>query len=80
MDRAVIFDLDGTLWDSREEICKIWNRVFEASPETDYQMSLLDIERLMGKTMEEIGEILFPVQGEDFQKKIMDQCGAYGST
>lgn len=76
MDRAVIFDLDGTLWDSREEICKIWNRVFEASPETDYQMSLLDIERLMGKTMEEIGEILFPVQGEDFQKKIMDQCGA----
>ena len=76
MDRAVIFDLDGTLWDSREEICKVWNQVFEASPETDYQMSLKDIESLMGKTMEEIGKILFPAQGEAFQKKIMDQCGA----
>ena len=75
MDRAVIFDLDGTLWDSREEICKVWNQVFEAHPEIEYRMSMEDIERLMGKTMEEIGEILFPDRGEPFQKKIMNQCG-----
>ena len=75
MKKAVIFDLDGTLWDATPRVHSIWNRVFERHPETDLRVTREDVERCMGKTMEEIGEILMPGMDVSFQKKIMDEIG-----
>ena len=74
-DQAIIFDLDGTLWDSRHLVYLIWNRVFERTPETQVQVTQEDMDSLMGKTMEEIGALLFPDQDAAFQSRIMDECG-----
>ncbi len=76
MKDAVIFDLDGTLWDSSEQVYKMWNRVFDRHPELGIHLSQQDIERFMGKTMEEIGEILLPDRDASFRTQIMDECGA----
>ena len=75
MRKAVIFDLDGTLWDATSRVHSIWNRVFERHPETSLRVTKEDVERCMGKTMEEIGEMLMPDMDASFQKKIMDEIG-----
>ena len=31
--QAILFDLDGTLWDSSEGVLKSWNQVLEMHPE-----------------------------------------------
>ena len=32
---SIIFDLDGTLWDSTEGICETWNQVLAGYPEVN---------------------------------------------
>jgi phosphoglycolate phosphatase len=74
MRSAVIFDLDGTLWDSSEQVVQIWNQVFERR---DIPMRLIreDMGQFMGKTTEEIGRMLFPEETDEYQKQVMDACG-----
>lgn len=75
MRKAVLFDLDGTLWDASGQVYKIWNRVFERHPEVKIRLTQADIGSCMGKTMEEIGALLFPGLSQAAQKTIMEECG-----
>jgi phosphoglycolate phosphatase len=72
--KAVIFDLDGTLWDSSGCIYQIWNKVFERHAEIPFRVVLSDIARYMGKTTDEIGAMLFPEQSTEFQRQILLEC------
>ena len=75
MKKAVIFDLDGTLWDSSADVIRIWNRVFSEKPETaDCRLTQDDMARIMGKTMEQIGTLLFPRLDAAARKRLMDRC------
>ena len=60
MSIAVIFDLDGTLWDATGSAETIWNGVLANYPDISFRMRKDISEKLMGKTMEEIGDCLFP--------------------
>lgn len=53
---AVLFDLDGTLWDSSLEVLLCWNRVL--SP-LDRYITKTELDRLMGLTPREIGDVQF---------------------
>ena len=75
MKRAIIFDLDGTLWDSTGCACAIWNRVFDKHSEVDFKMTQEKAAILMGKTMPEIGAVLFPEMEEEARMKIVDDFG-----
>lgn len=48
---GVIFDLDGTLWDATEEICRCWQKHFP-------DMSVWKLKTLMGLTSQEIANKL----------------------
>ena len=75
MIEAIIFDLDGTMWDSTGCACDIWNRVLKKHNNIDFKMTKEQAEQLMGKTMEEIGEILFPDFSEEERTEIVDKFG-----
>ena len=75
MSKAIIFDLDGTLWDATGCSVDIWNRVFDKHEEVSIRMTKEMSAGLMGKTMPEIGEALFPDMTEDMRMKIVDDFG-----
>ena len=56
-EQAILFDLDGTLWDSAQEVLLCWNRVL--SP-LQRHITEAEMDRLMGLTPQEIGDIQFP--------------------
>ena len=75
MRKAIIFDLDGTLWDATGCAPAIWNRIFEKHDEINFKMTKELAASLMGKTMEEIGDTLFPELPESLRREIVDEFG-----
>ncbi len=72
MIKAIIFDMDGTLWDSAENVAVSWNIAMEKFGYERAPLTAQDIQSVMGKTMDKIAEILFAnVQGEE-RKELLD--------
>lgn len=66
MKKAVIFDMDGTLWDSADNVAVSWNIAMEQFGYEREPINEADMQRVMGKTMDKIAEILFDkVDGEE---------------
>ena len=61
MKKSIIFDLDGTLWDTSKEIEQIWKKVAK-----DYYIEFNEekIKQIMGFTKKEIIEYLFKGNSE----------------
>ena len=58
---AVIFDVDGTLWDSAERVAESWTEAFGHFPETKGRVvSASELAGYMGLTMEKIEEKVLP--------------------
>lgn len=71
---SIIFDLDGTLWDSTEAVLKAWNRVCEDNKEVTSPITKEMLQGVMGLQIYEIGNKLFPYLGEAKQAEILDLC------
>lgn len=74
MAQAIIFDLDGTLWDPTSAAVALWNGIFDKYS-IPARMTREKVSRLMGKTMEEIGEALFPNLSETARRRILEDYG-----
>lgn len=59
MKKAIIFDMDGTLWDSAENVAVSWNIAMEKFGYEREPLTKEDIQGVMGKTMDKIAQILF---------------------
>lgn len=74
MKKGIIFDMDGTLWDSAEGVAKSWMEVLaEEYPELP-EITEGDIQAVMGKTMDVIARLLFPTLTEEKQMEVLDKC------
>ena len=58
-DTMLLFDLDGTLWDSGATVAAGWNAVLTAEQPGREALTTESIHRVMGRTMDEIAETLF---------------------
>lgn len=73
---GLIFDMDGTLWDSTRAVTDSWNVVFERLG-LSYRATVSDIDAQMGKPMPEIFAALLPNEPKDILKKVEKECCAY---
>ncbi len=76
MRKALIFDLDGTLWDSSEEVAKSWNEELSKKG-ISLNLTGKDLRGYMGKTLEVIGELMLPEIPEERRNNIMRDCCNY---
>lgn len=72
---AVIFDLDGTLWDATEAIVLTWNEAAQSYARTQKitleKLTRDKIKSVMGLQIAEIGKKLFPRLDDEARKEIM---------
>lgn len=71
---SIIFDLDGTLWDSREEVSKVWTEVLKNYDVKRKQVTVEDLSSTMGMLLEQIVENLFPEVDDQTRNEIMVEC------
>jgi len=71
---GIIFDLDGTLWDSTNEICNTWLKVLSNYPDIKIDITVEKLYGCMGLQMEEIAARLFPSLDKKMQLKLLKEC------
>ena len=74
--RMVIFDLDGTLWDSGDSVGESWNIVIQRAG-YDLTVTADDLRRNMGKTMNEIADDLFGFLPEEERYALARRCEVF---
>ncbi len=72
----VIFDLDGTLWDSGDSVGESWNIVIQRAG-YDLTVTADDLRRNMGKTMNEIADNLFGFLPEEERYALARRCEVF---
>ena len=78
MKKGIIFDMDGTLWDSAAEVAESWNETVKRAGYDRKPITVKDIQSVMGKTMDVIARILFPDLEEGERQKLLDMAKYIG--
>lgn len=77
MKQGIIFDMDGTLWDSAENVAKSWNlaiQEYEKNEGKKAELTAADIHSVMGKTMDVIADILFAEMDRERRMELLGLC------
>ena len=69
MKKGIIFDMDGTIWDSSENVAKSWDIMVKKAGFPEQEITQDDIKGVMGKTMDVIADLLFP-----YQRRRREKC------
>jgi len=73
---SIIFDLDGTLWDSRDSVANAWNKAAQQN-NIDQKVTKQDLKRTMGLQMGEIIDRLFPRLTTEAHELFMKDCNRF---
>lgn len=76
-EHLLIFDLDGTLWDSSAEVAESWNIVLRRNIEGWKDLTSADIQSVMGTTMAEIAQTYLPDLPVDKRIRLFDECQTF---
>ncbi len=72
MKKGIIFDLDGTLWDSSKQVIPAWNRVLQKHGQ--HTITNAELASYMGKTQETIASLMMPDLPFEQAMEIFSEC------
>ena len=75
---SLIFDIDGTLWDSRALIAEGYNLVLREAGHEELCVTPEDLKRLFGKTMSEIADLMLAPIPVPERYDLMEKCISTG--
>lgn len=71
---SIIFDVDGTLWDSTEIVAKAWTKVLAEQTNLHMIITSARLHQLFGQTLPDIAKQLFPKETTERQLELIDLC------
>jgi len=71
---SIIFDLDGTLWDSTSSVIDSWNETISKYDEVKNKLIVDDMKGIMGLVIQDVASKLFPYLDEEKRLKIIKHC------
>ncbi|WP_315119771.1 HAD family hydrolase [uncultured Clostridium sp.] len=71
---SIIFDLDGTLWDSTSSVVDSWNKTLDKYDEVKNRLTVDDMKGVMGLVISDIAKIFFPYLEDAKRFEIMKDC------
>lgn len=74
MKKAILFDLDGTLWDAVPQLLTVYNAVLAAHPAAGHQLTLAELRSFMGKNRRGLAQAAFPLAEEAEQDRLIGIC------
>lgn len=74
MKQGILFDLDGTLWDSSEEVAISWSEAIQKYSDFKMEITTEMIQSVMGKSMTEIADILFAECDLEKRRELLEHC------
>ena len=77
MKKGIIFDVDGTLWDSATQVAQSWQVAAEKLLNRPRPITPDMISRNMGKNMKDFGDALFPDLPVEKRMEVMAACMNY---
>ena len=73
---SIIFDIDGTLWDSRAVVAEGYNKYLLELGHPELQVTAEYLTSLFGKTLEEIADAMLPCYEVPQRYAVMKRCMA----
>ena len=77
MKTGLIFDMDGTLWDSSENVAVSWTEKMHELGYNRPDITREDIMNVMGLTMDRIADKIFGDLPKDERMELLDTCCQY---
>lgn len=74
---SMIFDLDGTLWDSTKEIASSWSTIISKYDNDKKEVTTEELKGYMGLELEVIGERMFPNMDKKNRDILLRECGEF---
>ncbi len=71
---SIIFDVDGTLWDSTEIVAQAWSDCLRNQEHMDIEITAPRLMGLFGQLLPDIAKALFPDKEEKEQLRLIENC------